>query len=237
MKFRESLATFTDQLPISGGPDLDKYKRDAPLPLDNLPSNSEPPYIPTKLKLEEEMVVAATQDLLTTAEAIRTGEILPTADTLRRLGYDAILLSRTELITPIHIVDTLAVTTADLHAAEADQEGDGLLVATLFNQALDAALPKANIDPRQSMEAQAYRGAITRTTPTHSFEAAHEEEWIRITGEEGYKRYPIELNGVGYSRLVPPPPKSPSLDPVPWWKLKKLLLIKRLARKDRQKKN
>lgn len=215
MKFRESLITpFTDRLSISGGPELDKYERDgAPLFLRDLPSVSETAPIPTQLQLENEMVVAASHDLLTTAEAIRTGETPPEASILHRLGYDAILLSRTELITPLHIADTLAIATADLHAVKADRRGDGLLVAKLFNQALDLALPKAAIDPRQNMEAQAYRAAVRRTTPNHPFEAAHEEEWLRITDKEGWKRYPLELNGIGYSRLVPPPPKSSPLSP------------------------
>lgn len=215
MKFRESLTTlFMDRLSMSGGSNLEKYERnDAPLPLDSLPSTSETSSIPTQLNLENEMVVAASRDLLATAEAIRTGEAPPAAKTLHRLGYDAILLSRTELITPMHVADTLAIATADLHAVKADRHGDGLLVARLFNQALEEALPRATSDPRQGMEAQAYRAAIKRTTPTHPFEAAHEEEWIRITKKEGYRRYAIELNGVGYSRLVPPPPKSSPLSP------------------------
>lgn len=214
MKFRESLQSFGDHLPLSGGPKLDTYDReDAPLALNNLPSASETTPIPTRLQLENEMVVAATQDLLTTAEAIRTGEILPTSEILRRLGYDAILLSRTELITPMHVTDTLAITTADLHAVRADQTKDGALVASLFSQALASALPKSATDPLQSMEAQTYRGAIKLTTPIHPFEAAYEEEWVRITDREGYTRYPIEINGVGYSRLVPPPPKRSPLSP------------------------
>ena len=108
MKFRESLASFTgDHLPISGGSGLDEYERDdAPLPLSDLPSLSETTPIPTQLELENEMVAAATQDLLSTAEAIRTGEALPETETLHRLGYDAILLSRTELISPMHTANT-----------------------------------------------------------------------------------------------------------------------------------
>ena len=82
------------------------------------------------------------------------------------------------------------------------------------------------------MDALAYKAAVDRTSPTYSFNSAHEEEWMRITNEKDWTRYPISLDGVGYSRLIPPTPELPSLDPVPWWKLHKLFLIKKLARND-----
>lgn len=204
MKLRES---FTDYLPHSGRPDLDKYDLDSRLPLNELPSTLDTPT-PTQLQLEDEMVAAATHDIFTTGEAIRLGQIPPAAETLHRLGYDALLLARTDLIAPLNTASTLAVATADLHAVKADRKGDGLLVATLFNKALDVALPNVKLDPRQELEAQAYRAAVKQTTPELPFEAALENEWARVTKKAGWRHYPIELNGVGYTRLIPPEPKQ-----------------------------
>lgn len=195
-------------------------------PIDlSLPKNARDEHI-DQARIDQIALNEAYYTALETAELLRSGEIPPTKATLRELARSALYLAKSDLATPHLTLDTFAIITADLYAARAHKTAIGKRVLRQFNHQLEAVYPRQKTDPVELAEATALRQAILHTTPSHSFEAAADEDWARATSDW----IVTPANIPGHTTRTPPPPSKSPLDPTPWWNLRKLFSIKRRSK-------